>query len=139
MIFEKSQDFRKSHESQFFSKKSTCFEKINFFRKSRVFSKKSTFSKKSNFVMLWHSVRHHKSTADRRTCVKRILRKKLKQIKPTDTPNECIVEEICLPQNPRKHKSDLSAQLLRCCDTQFGTMEAYSAALTVLNPFHAKC
>ncbi len=94
--------------------------------------------------MLRHSVRHYSSRPDRCNPVKRILRKALNQINPTNTPNECVVEQIRLPQNPRNHKSDLSAhsqillsQLLLCCDTQFGTIEACPAALTVSNPFYA--
>ncbi len=36
--------------------------------------------------------------------VKPVLRKALKKIKPTNTPNRCVVEEICLPQNPHIQK-----------------------------------
>ncbi len=95
--------------------------------------------------MLRHSVRHYNSRLDRYNPVKCILRKALKQIKPTNTPNECGVEEICLPQNPRNYKSDLSAhsqilfsQLLQCCDTQFGTIKACMTASLVLTAFYAK-
>ncbi len=54
--------------------------------------------------MLRHSVRHYNSRPDRYNPVKCILRKALKQIKPTNTPSECVVEEICLPQNPQIKK-----------------------------------
>ncbi len=51
------------------------------------------------------TVTNSNSKPDRCNPVKRILRKALKQIKPTNTPNECVVEEICLPKNPRNQKS----------------------------------
>ncbi len=98
IVFEESNDFEKTQDFRKNSRKSTFFENVNCFRKNQL------FSKKSDFAMLWYSVLHLKSTPDRCPCVKRILRKKLNEIKHTNTTNDRVVEEIWLPQKPRNHK-----------------------------------
>ncbi len=50
-----------------------------------------------HFAMLSLWAWQHKCICGRSNHVKPVLRKKLNEIKPTNTPNKCVVEEICVP------------------------------------------
>ncbi len=92
-------------ECQLFSKKWTYFEKINFSRKSTFFEKFNFFRKTNIFLCCGTQFVNIKA---RRTAIpvsNAFYAQSWTQSSPQTPPNEWVVEEICLPQNPRNHKS----------------------------------